>query len=309
MIMKKMIIMLAFMAASLGASAQSANVYADRYEKLVSRLGYAGVGVETVIGHWEKADSADVQMLKAKYLYYLTKSQSYEIVIKESPRYLGQDPVMSLKDSLGKASHYYQITKYDDELFGKALRALDKGIVFYPENLDFRFSKAAALLDYEKESPELTLSLLMDLAQINADKKYKWTYPDVENADEEMVVSSIQDYCYRFYATKSETSLEAFRTLSAKMNKLYPKNVTFIDNLGSYYMAKQDYKTALKYYNKSIKIKPDDYPAIKNCALIATKLNDKKLQKKYYQLLAEHGANEAEKLSARAKLESLGKRK
>lgn len=309
MIMKKIIILIAFMAASLGASAQNAKVYADRYARLVARLGYAGVGVETVIGHWEKADSADVDMLKAKYLYYLTKSQSYEIVTKDSPRYLGQDPVITHRDSLGKVIHYFQITKYDDELFGQALKSLDKGIVFYPENLDFRFSKAAALLDYEKESPDLTLSLLMDLAQINADKRYKWTYPGVDDADEEMVVSSIQDYCHRFYLTKSPASLEAFRTLSLKMNKLYPKNVMFIDNLGSYYMSKQEYKQALKYYNKALKIKKDDYPAIKNSALIATKLNDKKLQKKYLQLLAEYGASEAERLSARAKLESLDKKR
>lgn len=309
MIMKKIIIILAFMAASVGAFAQNAKVYADRYNMMVARLGYAGVGVETVISHWERADSADADMLKAKYLYYLTKSQTYEIVINDNPKYLGQDPVMSLKDSLGKMSHYYQITKYDDELFGKALRALDKGIVFYPENLDFRFSKAAALLDYEKEHPELTLSLLMELAEMNAEKRYKWTYPDIEDADEEMVINSIQDYCYRLYMIKSEGSLEAFRTLSEKMSDLYPKNVLFIDNMGSYYMSKQEYRTALKYYNRALKIKEDDYPAIKNCALIATRLDDRKLQKKYYKLLAEYGASEAEKLSAKAKLESLGKRK
>lgn len=309
MMMKKMIFILAFMIAGIGASAQNAKTYAERYGKLVSRLGYAGVGVETVISHWENADSADVDMLKAKYLFYLTKSQSYEIVIKDTPKYLGQEPIMSLKDSLGKMSHYYQITKYDDELFGQALRALDKGIVFYPENLDFRFSKAAALLDYEKESPDLTLSLLMDLAQINAERKYKWTYPGVDDADEEMVINSIQDYCHRFYLTKSPASLEAFRTLSMKMNKLYPKNVIFIDNLGSYHMSRQEYKQALKYYNKALKLKKDDYPAIKNSALIATKLNDKRLQKKYLKLLAEYGASEAEKLSARAKLESLDKKR
>lgn len=309
MMMKKMIFILAFMIAGIGASAQNAKTYAERYGKLVSRLGYAGVGVETVISHWENADSADVDMLKAKYLFYLTKSQSYEIVIKDTPKYLGQDPIMSLKDSLGKMSHYYQITKYDDELFGQALRALDKGIVFYPENLDFRFSKAAALLDYEKESPDLTLSLLMDLAQINAERRYKWTYPGVDDADEEMVINSIQDYCHRFYLTKSPASLEAFRTLSMKMNKLYPKNVIFIDNLGSYHMSRQEYKQALKYYNKALKLKKDDYPAIKNSALIATKLNDKRLQKKYLKLLAEYGASEAEKLSARAKLESLDKKR
>ena len=72
-------------------------------------------------------------------------------------------------------------------------------------------------------------------------------------------------------------------------------------------LAKQDYKTALKYYSKVLKKKPDDYTAIKNSALAARKLNNRKLEMKYLKMLVEHGP-EKEKVVAESRLKVLENR-
>ena len=84
-----------------------------------------------------------------------------------------------------------------------------------------------------------------------------------------------------------------------------PKNTLFISNIGSYYLvAQSNPKTALKYYNKVLKIKPDDYTAIKNCIIIARKQRDIKLEKKYLPLIIKYGT-EADKITAEARLNGL----
>ena len=81
-----------------------------------------------------------------------------------------------------------------------------------------------------------------------------------------------------------------------------------MNNMGSYHLvACDDSKTALKWYNKVLKKKPDDYNAIKNCVTLARKQNNVKLEKKYLQMLAEHGP-ENERLVAKARLEKLEER-
>ena len=46
--------------------------YEQRYDLLVSKLGYAGVGVETVLDNWERADSTDSKMRLGRFNYLFT---------------------------------------------------------------------------------------------------------------------------------------------------------------------------------------------------------------------------------------------
>ena len=56
------------------------------------------------------------------------------------------------------------------------------------------------------------------------------------------------------------------------MNKLYPKNPVFLDNIGSYWqVARGNDKQAEKFYKKALKLDPDDYAATRNLQLIAKK--------------------------------------
>jgi tetratricopeptide (TPR) repeat protein len=117
----------------------------------------------------------------------------------------------------------------------------------------------------------------------------------------------MQEYCVSFYTLGTTGSYEAFRKLSEVMLGHYPDNPGFMSNLGSYHMlVKKDFKTALKYYNKVLKKHPGDYISIRNSALAARRLGNVKMEKKYLQMLVEHGT-ESDKLQAQARLDMLGK--
>ena len=142
---------------AVSAMAQTADRYRQRYEMLVNQFGPAGVGVETVLDNWAKVDSTSVDFLFARFSFYFTKAQTTEIVSKPEKKYLGMDPMLTLKDSTGTDVHYYQVNFFDDELYGKAIRSIDKAISLYPERLDFRLMKANAYIAYEKDSPDMAL--------------------------------------------------------------------------------------------------------------------------------------------------------
>ena len=302
--MKRIAILIAASLLTLTAFAQ-AERYEQRYNMLVSKMGYDGVGVETLLDNWAKSDSTDARMLLGRFNYYFTKSQSGQIVAKPTKKYLGMDPLFTLKDSTGTDMFYYQELQYDDELYGKAIKAADKAIGIYPEKLDFRFLKANAYIAYEKHSPDMAIAYLLSIVEESRTRKV-WLYGE-EQADQKFFSEAMLEYCYSFYSIGTPAAMDAFLALSEKMTEIDPKNPSFINNIGTYYLVgKQDYKTALKYYNKVLKAYPEDYTAIKNCVILARKQNNVKLEKKYLNLLVEHG-NEADRLSAKARIQQLGK--
>ena len=306
--MKKIVIMIAAIMAILPVAAQtktSQKDYAERYQLLVSRLGVTGVGIETLLQRWEKDYPDDTEMLIGKFAYYLAKSRTDSYEIKEGNRYLGNTPVLTLKDSLGKDVNYFQVSSYDDELFGKATQAVDKAIELNQNRLDFRIFKISALIGYEKDSPDMALANLKALIDYDGQSHPQWEYPGFVS-DKSLFPSVMQDCCYSFYLIGTPSSYEAFKELSEKMLSYYPDAYEYMTNIGSYYLVyKHDSKSALKMYNKVLKKKPDDYATIKNCILLARNDKNVKLEKKYLPMLIKVTGDETEKASAQARLSSL----
>lgn len=287
--MKKKIIataVMAMLAVSALAQSQPAEKYKERYDIMVGRLGAAGVGIETLLDKWAADYPDDIDMMLGRFAYYLEKSSTEKIERKDTKTFLGEAPLMNLTDSLGRPVRYFRERFYDDEIFGQAVSAIDAAISKYPDRLDLRFNKIVALMQYEKESPDMALSYIKGLIDYNATEKPKWTYPGVEYS-QEFFDAVIQEYCIAFYRYAVPAGFEAFRGVSQRMLDYYPSNVLFIDNIGSYYLVyKQDHKTALKYYTKALKIKKDDETAIRNCIVLAKEKKDAKLEKKYRDMLA-----------------------
>ena len=281
--MKYIYSIVALLLATLSLSAQNER-FEQRYNLLVSKLGPAGVGIETLLDNWAKADSTDEKLLAARFDYYLVKSRSTEVVKKSTKKYLGMDPLLSLKDSLGADVYYYQDVVYDDELFGKAIHAADRAISLYPDKLEYRFMKANAYISYEKESPDMTLDYLMKLIDANSKRTKPWNF-EGKKSDDAFFQEAMQEYCYSFYLIGSPQAREAFYKLSERMNSLYPDNIAFINNMGSYYLvAKDDPKTALKYYKKVLKKDSKDLVALQNGVIAARKTGNSKLEAKYRQM-------------------------
>lgn len=279
--------------------------YLDRYTLLVNKLGVEGVGVETLLQRWGKDYPDDMDMLLGKFTYYLSKSQSNSMEKIDASKYLGEAPTLTLKDSLGNDVNYFQVTNYDDELFGQATQAIDKAIGLAQDRLDLRLYKIAALIGYEKGSPDMALSGLKELIDYDGHSHPTWIYPGLEPGPD-LFPSLVQEYCYTFFRQATPASYEAFKEVSEKMAGYYPKNTVFLTNIGSYYLVyKHDSKNALKMYNKVLKKDPGDYTAIKNCVLLARSDKNKKLEKKYLAMLSKVTPDETEKMQAEARLKSL----
>lgn len=303
MIMKRIVLVsILVFAAGLVLSAQ--NDFKARYDRLVARGGAAGLGVETLLDSWGASDSLSIDYLKARADFYYVKSMSSEIVMKPTKKYLGCDPMIEMKDSSGTPVYYYQEVMYDESLIGESLRWIETAIATYPTRLDMRIDKITTLVGYEKESPDMATGELLGLIDNHFRKKPVWDIPGVDCVDDAYFCEIIQEYCYTFYSIATVSSQESFRKISEKMNSYCPKETMFIDNLGSYYTLSKDYKTALKYYGKALKIKADDLTAIRNSVVIATRTKDSKNLKKYLALLEKYG-NESEQTQARVRLQAL----
>ena len=309
--MKRILLILALSLPIVVSAQTTAEQFATRYATLVKNVGVDGVGVETLLNKWEAAFPDDKEMFLAKFLFNYTKSQSTEIVRKTQSRFLGNDPVMSLKDSLGVPVNFFQETFYDDAMFGTGLKYLDKAIQADPGRLDLRFYRIAALIGYEKESPDMATSDLLSLVNYNFTHKPQWSYPDMEKVDPQTFDALVQEYCYTFFRISSPASYEAFRKVSEKMLDYESGNPLFMDNLGSYYLVyAKDNKKALKYYNAVLKKHPDDLTAISNCVVMARTSKDVKMEKKYLPMLIKYSPDENTVNASKIRLEYLeGKKK
>lgn len=270
--MNKTKIFLSVVAAALCAvaSAQTtAEEFQARYDRLVRTLGYAGVGVETLLDRWGEAFPDDAAVPTARFRYYLEKSRRTEIVpVPGARKYLGKAPSLTLKDAEGKDVPYFEEDFFDETYFGEAIKVLDAQIAAQPDELRWRFLKTDALLAYEKESPDLAVIELNRLIDRDASKGTAWTL-DGAPAGAEVVQQGVGEMCAGIFAVGSPACYEFFRSISEKMNKRYPANPAFLDNLGSYWLvARDNEKQAAKYYKKALKLYPEDFAAQRNLRII-----------------------------------------
>ena len=278
--MKKLIVpilMILFSCAAFAQETLSAEEFQARYERLVRNLGYDGVGIETLLDRWAAAYPDDPAVSTARFNYYLEKGRSTEMVPKPTQRrFMGQPPALTLQDPEGGEVPYFEEDFYDEEYFGLAMRVVDQQIAEHPDELRWYSLKISALCAYEKESPDMAVQEVRSLIRRQeSSKKPAWTL-DGEPVDEEIFQQFVGETCYEFFQAASVTSYEYFREISERMNKLYPKNPAFLDNIGSYWqVARNNDKQAVKYYKKALKLDPDDYAATRNLQIIERKQKNK----------------------------------
>lgn len=257
-----------------------------KYERQVKAVGLSGVGVETILDSWGAADSSSVDYLAARYAFWFDKSHSLVVEPHDSPRYLGMEPMLELSDSSkSNTVWYYQVDSFDDELFGRALRYLDKAAAAMPAELEYRVWKVSALMLYEKESPDMTLGLILSLIDEDRSTGQKWLYQG-EEQDRDFFDGLIQEFCWNLFNLGTPQAREAFLKVSEKMLSYDRKSPVFMANVGSYLMSVKEYKKALKQFDKVLKLDPDNDTAIRNCVTIARILRDDKLKSRYNPMLS-----------------------
>ena len=309
--MKRILTLLAALALPLLLNAQTSQEdYIRRYNNLVNRVGPAGLGVETLLDKWAEEYPDDEQQLLGRFSFWFTKAQTTSVIQLPQDRYLGREPLLPMTDSLGRKANYFEDTQYEDESFGMALEALDKAIALHPEKLDLRLLRADALIAYEKGSPDMALASLKALADENYKQHPAWTHESLEKVDDEVFKAFLQDYCFTFFRLGTDSSAEAFKSLSEHMLTYCKDDPLFLDNIGSYwFVSKKEFKKAQKYYDQVLKKHPDDITAIRNGVLLARQKKDVKLEKKYLAMMAKYGETEVDRASAEARLQALNQKK
>ena len=309
--MKRILTFLAALALPLTLLAQTSQEdYLRRYNNLVNRVGVTGVGVETLLDKWAEEYPDDMQQLLARFSFWFNKCQTSNVIQLSQDRYLGREPILPMTDSLGRKNNYFEDIVYDDESFGLALEALDKAVALNPNRLDLRLLRIDALTAYEKGSPDMALSALKSLVDENYRQHPAWEHEAVEKVDDEVFKALIQDYCFTFFRLGTDSSAEAFKSLSEYMLTYSKDDPLFLDNIGSYWLvSKKDYKKARKFYDQVLKKHPDDVTAIRNGMLLARTTKDVKLEKKYLTMMVQYGETEVDRASAKARLDALNQKR
>lgn len=262
--MKKIFTILAILVCAQALAQMTPEQYKERYERQVRNVGYAGVGVETILDNWEQVAPDDPDMLLGRYYFYFNKAKSTEMVPKAQAKFMGSAPSVTLKAEDGTPVNYFEEDFFDDACFGESQKVLEEVIAKYPNVLLYRLIKVSSLVAYEKEYPDMALMEINNLLSLQSSKHPVWIH-EGEKVDEEDFAASIQEFCASFFTIGSESSYEAFRSVSETLNKMYPKNENFLDNLGSYWLvAQKNPKKAISYYDKALKLNPKDATAIKN---------------------------------------------
>lgn len=290
------------------AFAQDPSALKASYERQVRMVGPAGVGVETILDRWEAADPDNPEVLRARFSFHFAKSRSSRVVPMDKPKYLGAAPVITLKDSAGRDMHYYEVDFFDDEQFSLSQKAINRAIALVPADLGLRVDKINSLILYEKESPDLASEEIIRTIDYNVSRHPVWTVEGQE-AEAGLFKQLVMDYCVTFFNYGTPGSYEAFRAISEKMLRLDKKDTDFMSNMGSYYLVcKDNPRQAVRWYEKVLKIKPDDYTAAHNCVLVAHRDKNVRMEKKYLPYLIKATTDEMERRGYEIRLEALEKK-
>jgi tetratricopeptide (TPR) repeat protein len=307
----KRILLILLSLATLTATAQETYTqeeYLRRYNNLVNRVGAAGVGVETLLNRWQEAYPDDVQQMLARFSFCYSRCQTTTVQQMPVDRYLGREPLLPMTDSLGNKSNFFEVTEFDEELYAQANLAIDQAIAAAPEHLDYRLVKVDAMLAFEQGNPDMTLQQLKALADYHFKQHPAWVYEGMGEVDNDQFKAFMQDYCVALFRLGTPGGSEAFKAFSEYLLTYCKDEPLYLNNLGSYYLTKKDFKKAQKYFDQVLKKDPSDMTALRNGILMARTKKDVKMEKKYLELMARNGASETDRTSAQARLDAYNKK-
>lgn len=182
----------------------------------------------------------------------------------ELPLYAVNTEVFTLQDTVtgGPAGYLYQgYTITDSAQVDSAVMTLQEGIRKFPNRLDLYFGLAATYLYIDQ--PDMMIYIVEKAMQQEKKNKgqWLWTADEPTPDDIDYMFERVQEDFARFWAAED---LERTERVAQMAVKYYPKRAEYWNNMGAVAIWKEDFsekpnfKKAMKYFQKALKLNPDD---------------------------------------------------
>ena len=177
----------------------------------------------------------------------------------ELPLYAYGEQVFTLQDTVsgGEAGYMYNgYTIVDSAQVDSAVNILREGIAKYPDRLDLYLGLASCYL-YCLDSKNMIEVVGLALQRESKKNKGKWLWSNNERLakTEDILFSRVQEDYSRFVEANQLDDAERLANIAVEY---FPKRAEYWNDLAGIYFYRKDYKTALEYFHKALKLSPND---------------------------------------------------
>ncbi len=266
-------------------------------------------GQITLLQKWESTNQNDPELYVAYFNYYVQQS-GQEIVRLGNEKPVGKEALelQAEGESESAATGYmYSDVDYEPTVLKKGFDYIDKGITQFPDRLDMRFGKVYMLGevgDFANFTEEI-------IRVIHHGQKiqHKWLWSDQKPLDDGkgVMLGSVQDYIVQLYNTGDDALLENMKRISETVLLYHPNHIESLSNLSIVHMIRSEHDKALEVLLRAEKLAPTDHIVLSNIAQAYKLKGDKKSAIKYYEKTLKHGEGEI-KQHAREQIQALKKK-
>ena len=184
--------------------------------------------------------------------------QSSITMTVDLPLYAVNTQVFTLTDTVtggpaGYVYNGYMIT--DSAQVGSAVMTLHEGILKFPNRLDLYFGLATTYLYIDQ--PDQMINIVEMAMKQSTKNKNMWLWTGDEQVPDSIdyMYERVQEDFARFWTADD---LERTERVAQMAVKYYPTRAEYWNNMGAVAMWKNDKKKAMKYFQKALKLNPND---------------------------------------------------
>ena len=259
-------------------------------------------GLSALLLEWKKAKPQDPELYIAYFNYYVSRSKAELVSIDKESKGNGS---FAITDSTSdKPVAYLNASSfYQSDILQKGFDAIDEGIAIHPRRLDMRFGKIYML--GKAENYPVFASEIIKTVEFGQTINNAWLWKEgkiLPDATKFLLVS-LQDYIATIYNTEQDSLLPLMRQISETVLKYYPDHVESLANIAITYLIPEDYDSALPYLLRAEKINPKDVIVLNNLGEAYRRKGDNANAKLYFEKVIKFGTmEEAEDAKQKIKL-------
>lgn len=194
----------------------------------------------------------------------------------ELPLYAYGEQMFTLQDTANGGIAGYLYNGYmiiDSMQIDSAFCILREGISKYPDRLDLYLGLATGYL-YCLDSKNMIEVVGLALQRERKNKgKWLWSNNERLAKTEDILFSRVQEDYSRFVEADQLDDAERLANIAVEY---FPKRAEYWNDLAGIYFYRKDYKTALEYFHKALKLSPNDDLIKANISYVEELLNQQK---------------------------------